>query len=286
MKTTFLCLLAVLPCLAGEMVVSKGNAAEMQAAIHERTLYIQGTSQPDSVGITYDGQTWIVSGIGAIDASAFDAIDISLGAGDDMLSFIPRSSVNISSLTIELGSGNDFVEIGEAPYTSNLLHVAGDVRVEGCSGNDRISIFSVMIDGELVVQSGTADDAVFLNGLSVAGPVSITCDAGNDRVTTANSANAFFSSVSIDTGIGSDLVVFDSVTRPVGGSLTILLGGGVDILGIALSTEVWGDLILDGGGNHDELWFPDAEVASDWVAGTVFVQRFEEFFDAMYEFWE
>lgn len=286
MKTTFIYLLAVLTCLTVETVVSKGNAADLQAVIQERTLYLQGTSQSDSVGITYDGQAWIVSGIGVIDASAFDAIDIRLGAGDDMLSFIPRSSVNISSLAIRLGSGNDFVELGEAPYTSNLLGVAGDVRVEGGSGNDKISIFSVIIDGELVVQTGSADDDLFLTGLSVAGPVSITCDAGNDRVTTAASANAFSSSVSIDTGSGSDLIVFESGTQPIGGTLTILLGGGEDILGVVLSTAVWGDLVLDGDAQYDELWLPSPEVALSRVKGVVSIQRFENVFDAVYEFIE
>lgn len=285
MRINSFTLFAVLSSLATAILTTKSDASEIQASIRERTLYIQGTSQSDSVGITYDGHTWIVTGIGEVDPLSFDAIDVSLGAGNDSLSFIPRASISMSSLTIDLGAGNDFAEVGEPPYTSSVLGVAGNVRILGGSGDDAVSVFSVMIGGSMEIQTGSADDSLFLNGVSVAGPVNITCDAGNDRVITGSATNSFLSSVAIDTGIGSDLVFFDTPRQAIGGALAIRLGGGVDILSFVLTTPVLGDLILDGGGSYDELWFPDAEFSSEWVTGSIFIQSFEAFFDAMYELW-
>ena len=144
------------------------------------------------------------------------SIVINLGAGNDVL-FVEGSSISgdldntALNVTINMGSGNDIIELqGEGDYI-NL----GNVSIDLGAGNDRF-------------QDLTTDDGVGVLNLS------IKAGAGNDLVL-VDTGLFYVDNLTINMGTGSDRVDLDGVygyTNDNVETLSLVFGAGADSLTI------------------------------------------------------
>ncbi len=188
-----------------------GGGGESTAEIRNGVLFVDGSSQDDTILIRNSGANTIVrtDNLNERFANAdFDKVIIRTFAGNDDI------SVSSSKQTrVESGAGNDTVLTGK-----------GDDTILGGSGNDTLR----GRDGDDVITGGNGDDT-------------ITGDDGNDSLTGGNGQDVFFAGGGndhISGGGDADIISADS------GSDTVSGGSGRDIL---LGGN-GGDILLGGGG--------------------------------------
>ena len=142
---------------------------------------------------------------------------ITLGAGSDAvtLDFLTVGNVQ-GSLNISTGLGDDVVKLAAAGDVS-VPHGSVTIDAGDASTIDSVTIGSanhaVTISGDLAIHTGSGDDAVILDSLTVGstlGSLTIDTGTGGDTITLAGNGNITVAhgSVSIDTGDGiSDAVL-------------------------------------------------------------------------------
>jgi hypothetical protein len=160
-------------------------AGNVVAVLTEGTLTILGDEQSNGVNIIYDVATkqHRISGIeaggsattinGAATPAAFSGVkhvQVRLGAGDDKLDFGAADQVYTAigkKLSIEMGSGNDTVELGRAgndpSVGTNVAHrlfVNQGIWIDLGDGNDQLDVANLKTNKSLIVMAGGGDDVI------------------------------------------------------------------------------------------------------------------------------
>ncbi len=104
------------------------------------TLFINGTTGDDAIGITRSGNTYTVTRTGSsaqtpatFDATTISSIQVNLGDGNDSFTAGP----GVQAVYVNGGLGNDSISGGDANDT--LTGAAGKDKIDGNAGNDRIN---------------------------------------------------------------------------------------------------------------------------------------------------
>lgn len=190
-----------------------------------------------------DGQDYIVQGVTGL-------ISVSLGAGDDTISF---SSAKLpGGLNVDLGEGKNFFSIsggtvGSFSYKGGAgndwvyLHsatVAGSVTVDAGSGYNQYGIGRILVAGDMVLKGGSGRDEITSSGTiasRIAGKFTATLGDGENFMNLAG-ALAVGRDVSITTGKGNDILYFACSDVIVGGNLAVNTGAGKDSTAFDLSS--------------------------------------------------
>ncbi len=160
-------------------------AGNVIAVLTEGTLTILGDEQSNGVNIIYDvatkqhriggtdagGSATTING--AATPAAFSGVkhvQVRLGVGDDKLDFGAADQVYTAigkKLTIEMGSGNDTVELGRAgndpSVGTNVAHrlfVNQGIWVDLGDGNDQLDVANLKTNKSLIIQAGGGNDVI------------------------------------------------------------------------------------------------------------------------------
>jgi len=174
---------------AGPALTTPASAATNKgsAVISGKTLIVTGTNGPDVVALGADATTAQVSfgndpvDIQRFNLADFDAIEVSLGNGDD--NFTEQSAVlSNKALTVEGGNGNDSITTGDG---NDLIRAGnGNDTVDAGRGNDTVLLgngddFFVWNPGEGsdTVDGGNGQgDVMQFNGANVAETMSLSAN--------------------------------------------------------------------------------------------------------------
>jgi hypothetical protein len=160
-------------------------AGNVIAVLTEGTLTILGDEQSNGVNIIYDvatkqhrisgtdcgGEATTVNGEAtAAIFSRVKHVQVRLGVGDDKLDFGAADQVYTTvgkKLSIEMGSGNDTVELGKAGNDPSVgtqvrhrLYVNQGIWVDLGEGNDHLSVANLKTNRSLIVMAGGGDDVI------------------------------------------------------------------------------------------------------------------------------
>ena len=104
------------------------------------TLFVNGTSGADAIGITRSGNTYTVTRGGSspqtpatFSASQVTSIQVDLGDGNDSFT----AGADVQAVYVNGGLGNDSISGG--PGNDTLTGAAGKDRIDGNAGDDRIN---------------------------------------------------------------------------------------------------------------------------------------------------
>jgi hypothetical protein len=179
--------------------------------------------------------------------SNVNSIKATFGAGNDVVAI---NDMVVGSVNINLGAGVDSLTMARV-FASGVTvvgtggaktMVADDVRfgttsISTGAGLDSITLSKAKIVGGLSVSTGSGNDIVALNGAGVAGglrvlgALKVNTSDGNDTVTLSANSSDTIGSLSIDTGIGDDVVA--GVSGRVLGSASIKAGDGTNSVQIS-----------------------------------------------------
>ncbi len=173
-------------------------AGNVVAAVTEGQLTILGDAQANGVNIVYDvatkthrvhgidqgGSATSINGqLGSALAPAFSGvkhINIRLAEGDDALTFGAAGQLYTTvpkKLAIDMGSGNDTVELGRAGnYTGatgpmvHRLYVNKGIYVDLGAGDDELKVANMKTNKSLIVMAGGGnDDVIFATEFTATG---------------------------------------------------------------------------------------------------------------------
>jgi hypothetical protein len=166
--------------------------ANTTAQIQNGTLQIQGDKAGDFVGIFADANQVVIdlgedgSADFTFDRSAFTALNVNAGAGDDEVRFVglPLSD---KTVTADGGAGNDTL-IGSAS-NETLLGGAGNDFVDGNIGSDTIRLGAGNDtfqwdpgDGSDVVDGDTGSDKIAFNGSNIGEDIDVSANGPRVRL--------------------------------------------------------------------------------------------------------
>jgi hypothetical protein len=163
-------------------------AGNVIAALTEGTLTILGDDQANGVNIVYDvatathrvngvdlgGSPTTINGELASPTAAIYSgvkhVQVWLGAGDDQLDFGSADQVYTTiaqKLAIDMGSGNDKVELGHAggvpgagTEVRHYLYVNKGIYVDLGAGDDLLEVANLKTNKSLIIKAGDGNDAV------------------------------------------------------------------------------------------------------------------------------
>jgi hypothetical protein len=161
-------------------------AGNVFAVLTEGTLTILGDEASNGVNIVYDVATkqHRISGTeaggsattinGAASPAAFSGVkhvQVRLGAGDDKLDFGAADQVYTAigkgKLSIEMGSGNDIVELGRAgndpsvgTNVAHRIYVNQGIWINLGDGNDQLDVANLKTNKSLIVLAGSGNDVI------------------------------------------------------------------------------------------------------------------------------
>ena len=201
--------------------------------------------------LSVSGNVSVHTGAGSdsvsLDSLTANGLNVNTGAGSDSVNVAQSAGVTIHGDTfLQGGAGSKTILVGSA---SNPVSVDGNLNITTGSGNDSVTLNFLTVGavkGNLTVSTDLGDDTVKLatTGDVVVPHGSATIDTGDattiDSVTVGTTHSVTISGdLAIHTGSGDDAVILDSLT--VGstfGSLTINTGVGDDTITIAGSANV------------------------------------------------
>jgi hypothetical protein len=186
----------------------------------------------------------------------------------------PFTASGISNLIIDLGDGNDRV---------NLVHmrVSGDVSINTGTdaGKDLVKVSLAQIDGKFFVETGDGNDELILTALHVSGDATIDTGLGDDKLyLTVGRVGGLFN---VTTGNGNDFVSLSAVN--IAGNTTVDTGSdaGKDLVLIAAS-RFQSAVSVNLGDGDDKLTLTlnrfDSTLSADGNVGSdALVNRFNRF---------
>lgn len=137
---------------------------------------------------------------------------------------------------------------------------AGDLVLDGDALANQVKL-SVSSTGELIATglTGTTIDGVSSVNFGVVNSLTIDTDAGQDSITLTSTAFTFAGDISIDGGVGNDLI---SVTGKFGAALDVFGGSDLDTITISRSS-VTGILTVDSGDGNDKITISATAAGAD-----------------------
>ena len=222
------------------------GAPSASASVHDGTLTIEGSNQPDAItiGVSADPSKLSVDlGAGdaplSVDRATFTSISVFLGNGDDSFSVSPTGQFSNAHLTVSGGNGNDMIRGSDG--NDLLFGDNGDDNIDGGRGADTEILgngddTALWLPGEAsdVVDGGLGHDVLTFIGA-----------AGNEKFALAAHDNHVI--LTRDPGtVRMDLVAVEHVDlSALGGVDTVGIG---DLRGTDLETT---DVDLTSGGGSD-----------------------------------
>ncbi|MCX8140646.1 MAG: hypothetical protein N3E46_13275 [Gemmataceae bacterium] len=188
-------------------------------------------------------------------------ISITMGGGHDAVRVSAIGNHSFGNFGVNLGSGNDsFLLLGSSPDDNSV----SSFSLDSGSGDDSVYVYKTsLLSG--TVSTGEGNDTVYLNDCGVA--ISTSLGAGNDTLLVNSCRSGPFSA---DLGSGNDQANFtgnNKFGRLFGstwdGGLTVVGGGGHDLLSFSGRTEVLNKLNIDLGVGNDRLLVAAAANAAD-----------------------
>ena len=219
-----------------------------------------GTLRADSLrgfGMSLNGAD-LTSQVTAVENAT--GLDVDSLLGLDLASELAaNSSVHYQqqeTLTIELGSGSDTVEVAST--------MVGDTSLDTGAGDDQIGILSNT--GTLDVQAGAGEDQLQLN--ATAGDVTIDMGADADRVTVGPTLESIQGLVTLAGNDDTDQLIFDNSGDATDRSGTLtedsLSGFG---MGHAISFNTFENINLTLGSGSDDLTISETINGTTTVSG-------------------
>ena len=168
-----------------QRILPAGNVA---AIVVGNNLVVRGDADSNSVQITTSAGDVIVKGL--------DGTTVN-GSIDPFVAFDGTTAIG-GNLVVLLRGGDDVA------FLSGGLNVAGNVRIVGHAGANRIGTDNVNIGGELIIRGDTGDDAVDLENSNLGGRVRIRAGDGDNTVTMLNAS--IDAALRVGSGGGVDVV--------------------------------------------------------------------------------
>jgi hypothetical protein len=192
---------------------------------------------------------------------SFGNLSVLLGSGDDSFLVMGSSSTSpyvnsVISLSVDGGAGQDNIYV----YKTRI----GGGTIASADGNDAVYLNDVRAN-TLGLDLGNGNDAVYLNDV-VANTLGLDLGNGNDAVY-LNDVVA--NTLGLDLGNGNDRAFFSGNNKfgryfpEYYGGLTVLGGGGRDVVYFGGRTVVQNKLTVDLGGGNDRLLVAAAASGSD-----------------------
>jgi hypothetical protein len=232
-------------------------AGDVTVSVSGGDLVITGDADDNYLAVWHDSiaDEWVVEGGRRVDGGVPQIGTETTVNGQ--LTLQTFSGVT-GSLIIDLGDGNDQIEISEGT-------IAGDLVVGLGTGNNVLRLTG----GNLPATIGfELNQNTFTRGaLSIGGDLSVTSDAGDDLIE-IDADVPVEGNVSIVTGDGDDqLVLLGSGTWAVTGNLVLDFGAGDDrFADYTAGLDVGGDVTVTQGAtglNGSVLWLNDAVVSGN-----------------------
>ena len=234
--------------LAGNVVANITNSGNL-------VINGDGANNNISVEISEDGFVAITGNDGEnIDAGNLEFsrvsgdVRINMRGGDDIVLVDGGGNeLPVRNLNLIAGSGNDRVAV------QNVASITGNLVINTGSGNDEVYMNYAETSGDLTISSGSGDDYI-LAGVQ-AKNITIKSGSGNDVIGLYQS-NAS-EDVLITSSSGDDLVnVGDSSSglfSPTPRNFTIRTGSGNDNIYINDSKNTGSNFVIASGGGNDNL---------------------------------
>ena len=161
-------------------------------------------------------------------------------------------------LELNLGSGNNAVQIGSGPGASLILD--GLIAIMG-NGNDLLAIIHCTLNGPVTVSTGAGTDRVTIEKCEFMNTVTYVLGAGNDVLSIDDSKYCGFTTV--DLGAGNDKLLVETRRELHGQSeydgYAIRCGKGNDLIRVGIQDDpgrritVDGPINVDGGPGTDSI---------------------------------
>jgi len=246
---------------AGDLQIEQVTGGVKVTALNGTTLTVGGNVVADA---TFNGVTQLT---------------LNLGEGDDTINF--AGNLNLKTVAINLGDGNNVLTVGAGFSVSSKLTInsgtgADQITLNGTTGkslaintgigNDEVSLYGTSFSSTASINTGAGADVVTIDQISVSANANfsnnLTITTGEDNDTVSIS-NATTKKVSINTGDDDDTINLNTVNA--GGTLSIQAGAGADDLNLNAVTETQnGSNTLSLGTGAD-----DVVIASSSFAGNV-----------------
>jgi hypothetical protein len=241
----------------GEDLLITGDAAA-------NAVVVRGTETPGQYVVSRsDRTTTINGGTAPFTASNISNLVIDLGQGNDVLNLL---DANISGrVSIDMGANG-----GRDVFNAAYAEIGETLDISTGGGDDQVLLNVVTVKGAANIDTGAGKDGVYLSFCDFHQALAVNTDAGKDVVTI--SAVEVMGATSIDTGSDSakDAVVV-SASR-FRSAVSINLGAGNDEL-VLTTSRFDATLTADGGEGTDRL----VNRFNRFLGGTPAWSRFERF---------
>lgn len=131
-----------------------------------------------------------------------------------------RDFRNVQGLNVDLGAGNDRIEVGSAASLGRTTFFSRGANIQGGTGNDSIKIERAATNMDVNIKGGSGNDTIVLKQVQIGssvdefrqGGLSVEAGTGNDVVDISNTS--VNQTVYIDSGLGvfTDHVKLDAVS--------------------------------------------------------------------------
>jgi hypothetical protein len=198
--------------------------------------------------------------------------------GDDYSNSI---EITTDGTNLSVAGSSSTINGASVPFTTPLVQITGDVKIQLRDGSDRVSIASLNFPKNLAIDLGEGDNVTTISNCTIGGLLNLTATAGDDawRLTgvavTKNFAinsgegddtlevqsSAFVANVSIRAGFGYDSI--DCADSDFAGNVAIVNGdGGSDVAfnRVSGSPRIHGNLSVTSGEGTDYVTLNTASV--------------------------
>lgn len=227
-------------------------AGNVRVAVNDGAFFVRGDTEANQIHIErgLDGQGSVrVTGLEGTTVNGQDEVliqvevskgfRINMGAGDD---FVRLEDVNAGGITrVYGGAGNDQVSVYQATLN--------DAFIQTFTGDDSVSLDSVIVNGDLRIVTLHGDDTVGISGLRSFGRNFVATGTGNDSFVMKDSA-IYREDLRVFTFDGDDFVGTDNIS--VAGESWLATGKGNDGVSI-FSTQFLKDTVVAGNVGQDEV---------------------------------
>ncbi|MEZ6123757.1 MAG: hypothetical protein R3C49_11340 [Planctomycetaceae bacterium] len=253
--------------ISGSTVMAGGNVT---AANVNGQLQITGDGNGNSIQIQ---PGVVLTSIGGFKFRLIAGLQVAGLDGTTVNNKVSQVFTGINGgLQVQLNGGNDSLKLG---FASGVTAINGPVTVDMGAGTDRVDVLRVAIAGDARFRfGGSGDDQLIADLLDVAGNLVAESDSGNDLIfLDANAINVGVSTsggddqvavvlgtidgiLSVETGAGRDEVAL--VDLDVIGAVIMATGFGSDT--VELEDSRFGQIFVDLNGNDDSLLLDDVIV--------------------------
>jgi len=252
-----------------DLIISGDNASN-QIVVQEIAV--------DRIRVTGLDGTLINGGTSPVTMTVRDDLTINMKGGNDnvlLRNLNQGDDYSHSDVTIDLGEGNDDLEILATDVNRHLNIKAGDgndqievtetrakdALIDGEYGDDKITVDELTTVASVTIESGKDDDTIVVMDSVINNDLLINADAGNDYVKVDNVD--VFDDLRLNAGSGDDAV---TVRDSQADDITVYGGVGDDDVNL-WHNRVTDQLYASLGTGNDSLWFWGNRVGRHYFNG-------------------